>query len=103
MLLRGESAVGESVAKRARKQLEMVQDKVVVDYVNEPRTKLARATGRNDFEYEFYVVPDDDLNALHCRRESVCQCWSHHRTKSEAELAGLLAHELSHVLSHGFN
>jgi len=38
------------------KQLEMVQDKVVVDYVNELGQKLARATGRNDFEYEFYVV-----------------------------------------------
>jgi len=38
MLLRGESAVGESVAKRARQQLEMVQDKVVVDY-ERTRTK----------------------------------------------------------------
>jgi len=28
-----------------------------------PRTKLAHATGR-DFEYEFYVVLDDDLNAF---------------------------------------
>jgi len=75
MLLRGESAVGESVAKRARQQLEMVQDKAVVGYV-EPRTKLAHATGRNDFEYEFYVVLDDDLNAF-APGESVCQCWSH--------------------------
>jgi len=38
MLLRGESAVGESVAKRARQQLEMVQDKAVVGY-ERPRTK----------------------------------------------------------------
>jgi len=71
--------------------------------MNEPRQKLARATGRNDFEYEFYVVQRMTSMPLH-REESVCQCWSHHCTKSEAELAGLLAHELSHaVLFHGFH
>jgi len=32
--------------------------------MNELGQKLARATGRNDFEYEFYVVLDDDLNAF---------------------------------------
>ena len=104
MLLRGESAVGESVAKRARKQLEMVQDKVVLDYVNKLGQNLARATGRNDFEYEFYVVLEDDLNAFALPGGKVfVNAGAITRTKSEAELAGLLAHELSHaVLSHGF-
>jgi len=96
MLLRGESAVGESVAKRARQQLEMVQDKAVVGYVNDLGQKLAHATGRNDFEYEFYVVLDDDLNAFTAGRKVFVNAGAITHTKSEAELAGLLAHELSH-------
>lgn len=104
MLLRGESTVGESVAKKAREQLEMVEDKAVVDYVNEVGQKLAQVAGRNDFQYEFYVVLDDDLNAFALPGGKVfVNAGAITRTKSEAELAGLLAHELSHaVLSHGF-
>lgn len=104
MLLRGESDVGESVAEDAREQLEMVEDKAVLNYVNEIGQKLAKAAGRNDFEYQFYVVLEDDLNAFALPGGKVfINAGAITRTKSEAELAGLLAHELSHaVLSHGF-
>lgn len=104
MLLRGESSVGESVAKDAREQLEIVEDKAVVDYVNEIGQKLALVAGRNDFKYEFYVVLDDDLNAFALPGGKVfVNAGAIAHTNSEAELAGLLAHELSHaVLSHGF-
>lgn len=104
MLLRGESAVGESVAKRARQELELVKDKAVVDYVNEIGQKLVRVSGRNDFQYEFYVVLDDDLNAFALPGGKVfVNGGAITHTNSEAELAGIMAHELSHaVLSHGF-
>ncbi len=104
MLLKGESAVGESVAEDAREQLELVTDKAVVDYVNEIGQKLAQVAGRNDFKYEFYVVLDDDLNAFALPGGKVfVNAGAIARANSEAELAGLLAHELAHaVLSHGF-
>lgn len=104
MLLRGESSVGESVANQAREQLEIVTDKAVVDYVNEIGRKLAQVAGRDDFEYEFYIVLDDDLNAFALPGGKVfINAGAIAHTKSEAELAGLIAHELSHaVLSHGF-
>ncbi len=104
MLLQGESNVGESVAKQAREQLPLVEDKEVVAYVNEIGQKLAQVAGRNDFEYEFYVVLDDDLNAFALPGGKVfINAGAIAKTNSEAELAGLLAHELSHaVLSHGF-
>jgi predicted Zn-dependent protease len=96
MLLRGESSVGESVAKDAREQLEMVEDKAVVEYVNEIGQKLALVAGRNDFKYEFYVVLDDDLNAFALPGGKVfINAGAIAHTNSEAELAGLLAHELS--------
>ena len=104
MLLKGESSVGESVAKDARKQLRLVEDKAVVDYVNEVGQKIAKVAGRNEFKYEFYVVLDDSLNAFALPGGKVfVNAGAIARTKSEAELAGLIAHELSHaVLSHGF-
>lgn len=104
MVLKGESSIGKSVAKDARKQLPMVEDKVVVGYVNELGQKLAKVSGRNDFQYEFYVVLDDGLNAFALPGGKVfINAGAIAQTKSEAELAGLIAHELSHaVLSHSF-
>lgn len=104
MVLRGESSIGKSVAKDAREQLPLVEDKMVVGYVNELGQKIAKVSGRNDFQYEFYVVLDDGLNAFALPGGKVfVNAGAIARTKSEAELAGLIAHELSHaVLSHGF-
>lgn len=104
LMLRGESAVGQSVAKQAKRQLPLVEDEEVLNYVREIGNKLATVAGRQDFEYEFYVVLDDDLNAFALPGGKVfVNAGAIARTHSEAELAGLLAHELSHaVLSHGF-
>jgi predicted Zn-dependent protease len=104
LLLRGEEAVGESVAKQAKRQLKLVEDEEVVAYVNELGQKLAKVAGRDDFKYKFYVVLDEDLNAFALPGGKIfINAGALVKTNSEAELAGLLAHELSHVvLSHGF-
>ncbi|MEQ8957556.1 MAG: M48 family metalloprotease, partial [Coleofasciculus sp. C2-GNP5-27] len=104
LMLRGESAVGESFAERAQKQLPMVEDEQVLDYVREIGNKLAIVAGRDEFEYQFYVVMDDQLNAFALPGGKIfVNAGAILKTESEAELAGLLAHELAHaVLSHGF-
>ncbi len=104
MLLRGEEAVGESVAKQAKKQLDVVEDKQISAYVNEIGQKLAKTAGRNEFEYEFFVIPYEDLNAFALPGGKIfINAGAIAKTNSEAELAGLIGHELSHVvLSHGF-
>ncbi len=104
MLLRGESTVGKSVANQVKRQLPLTEDEQVVNYVRVVGNKLTTVAGRNDFEYEFYVVLDARLNAFALPGGKVfVNAGAILKTKSEAELAGLLAHELSHtVLSHGF-
>ncbi len=104
LLLRGEGAVGDSLAKRAKRQLELVEDPEVINYVKEIGQKLAATTGRDEFNYEFYIVMDDKLNAFALPGGKVfVNAGAITKTQSEAELAGLLAHELSHAaLSHGF-
>ncbi len=104
MMLRGEEAIGESVAKQAKKQMNLVKDEAVVKYVDEIGQKLAKVAGRNEFKYEFFVMPQEDLNAFALPGGKIfLNAGAIAKTNSEAELAGLIGHELSHVvLSHGF-
>ncbi len=104
MLLRGESGIGKSMAEKLQKQLPMVEDPEIVNYVREIGQKIASVAGRDDFEYEFYVIKDDQINAFALPGGKVfVNLGAIMKTDSEAELAGLLAHEISHaILSHGF-
>ncbi len=104
ILLRGESAIGENIAKNAKKVMPLVEDEEIVNYVQEIGNKIINVSGRDDFNYEFYVVMDEQFNAFALPGGKVfVNTGAILNTDSEAELAGLLAHEVSHaVLSHGF-
>jgi predicted Zn-dependent protease len=104
LLLQGEGSVGESVAKQAKKQLDLIKDETVEGYVNDIGQKLAKISGRNEFKYEFFVIPDESLNAFALPGGKIfINAGAIAKTNSEAELAGLIGHELAHVvLSHGF-
>jgi predicted Zn-dependent protease len=103
MLLQGESSLGARAAKQAKKALPMVEDEETVKYVNEIGMKLAKVAGREDFEYEFNVIKEDDINAFALPGGKIfINAGAIAKTNSEAELAGLLGHEISHaVLAHG--
>jgi Zn-dependent protease with chaperone function len=103
MLLQGESSLGARAAKQAKKALPMIEDEETVKYVNEIGMKLAKVAGREDFEYEFNVIKEDDINAFALPGGKVfVNAGAIAKTNSEAELAGLLGHEISHaVLAHG--
>lgn len=104
LLIQGESGIGNEIAGMYKRELPIVQEGEIVDYVNELGNKVAKYMGRNDFKYEFYVVEDEALNAFALPGGKVfVNTGAILKTNSEAELAGLLAHEVSHaVLSHGF-
>ncbi|MGF1534854.1 MAG: M48 family metalloprotease [Elainellaceae cyanobacterium] len=104
LLMRGEAAVGERTAQRAAEELELITDEEVVTYVNELGQELAELGGRDEFEYEFYIVAADELNAFALPGGKVfINAGAILKTETTAEFAGLVAHELSHaILSHGF-
>ncbi len=104
LLLQGENAVGSQFANRIEQQLPMLQHPEANAYVSQMGSRLAAATGRRDLDYEFYVILDPNLNAFALPGGKVfVNAGAILDTRSEAELAGLLSHELAHsVLSHGF-
>ncbi|WP_299491253.1 M48 family metallopeptidase [Acaryochloris sp. IP29b_bin.137] len=103
LLLRGETAVGNAIANRAKRQLPLIENPDVQAYVDRIAQKLTPLAGRA-FNYQFYVVNNEKLNAFALPGGKIfINGGAILKSNSEAELAGLIAHELSHaVLSHGF-
>ncbi len=104
MLLQGENNIGNRLADRIENQLPTLQHPEALGYVRSLGNRLAATTGRSDLDYEFFVILDPNLNAFALPGGKIfVNAGAILNTDSEAELAGLLAHELSHsVLSHGF-
>jgi predicted Zn-dependent protease len=104
ILLQGENAIGEQVANQALSQLPIMHDDEVNQYVDTIGHRLAALTGRHEFNYEFHVVMDETLNAFALPGGKIfINAGALTKAKSEAELAGLIGHEISHAaLSHGF-
>lgn len=104
LMMRGEAAIGASAARQITRQAKLLQDEEVQAYVNDVGQKLARVAGRNEFKYEFFVIDDNRLNAFALPGGKIfINAGAILKANTEAELAGLLAHEIAHtVLSHGF-
>ena len=104
LILQGESAMGAQLAAAYKQQSTLIEDPTIVEYVSRIGNNIANLMGRNDFDYEFNVILDDSLNAFALPGGKVfVNTGAIMALNSEAELAGLLGHEVGHaVLSHGF-
>jgi Zn-dependent protease with chaperone function len=95
--------IGAQSAAAAEQQLPMLRDAQVNAYVNRIGQRLARNAGGPGFNYQFHVVNESDINAfalpggfIYVNRGVLDQA------RNEGEVAGVLAHEISHVaLRHG--
>jgi predicted Zn-dependent protease len=93
-----ERALGEAVSDRVRLEFGVFQDKEVTKYVTLVGTVMTQASSRPDLNWVFIVLDTDGVNAfaspggiVHITRGALGFI------KSEAELAGVLAHEISHI------
>jgi predicted Zn-dependent protease len=101
--VRQDEQLGRQAASEAERQLPMVRDDYVEDYLNEIVDRLARVAPGPRFEYRARVVNAADINAfslpggyLYVNRGLI------DAVRSEGELAGVVAHEMAHIAQrHG--
>src|SRR5438034_8495895 len=95
--------IGQQSAAEAQQQLPLLNDSQVNGYLNQIGQRLAANAGGPQFQYQFRVVNASDINAfalpggyIYVNRGVLEQA------RNEGEVAGVLAHEISHVaLRHG--
>ena len=95
--------IGAQSAAEAERQLPILNDRQVENYVNSIGQKLARNAGGPQFQYRFRVVNASDINAfalpggyIYLNRGII------ENARNEGEIAGVLAHEIAHsALRHG--
>jgi len=99
--------LGKESAAQVRKQMPVIRDPVLTDYVNRVGQRLAssheaRASG---FPFSFEVVADPSINAFALPGGPMfIHTGLLKAVDNEAQLAGVMGHEMSHViLRHGTN
>src|SRR6185503_1719526 len=86
-----EKKVGDEVVKEARRALPMITDWEINDLVGSTGRKLVGVLGTQPFEYEFFVVSEDSINAFAVPGGKVfVHAGLISRAQSEDELAGVM-------------
>ncbi len=94
-----EIEMGGGIASNLLGAAPLLQNRAVQKYVNDVGRWLALQTERPDLPWQFGVLDDNDINAFAAPGGYVFITKGLlANMKSEAELAGVLAHEISHVL-----
>lgn len=94
-----EVEIGRDMAARLLGAAPLVNDAKLQRYVNQVGRWLASQTERPDLPWQFGVLDTPGLNAFAVPGGTIfVTCGLVQRMRSEAELAGVLAHEIGHVL-----
>jgi Zn-dependent protease with chaperone function len=97
--------IGKQSATEVERQMPMLRDRSVQQYVSEVGHRLAAASPGPKYPFQFKVVDVSDINAfalpggfMYVNRGLI------DAVQTEGELAGVMAHEMAHVvLRHGTN
>jgi Zn-dependent protease with chaperone function len=97
--------IGRQSAEEVARQMPLLEDPAIVEYVRGVGQRLVAQAPGERFPYEFYVVDVKELNAFALPGGFVfVNRGTLEAVDDEGELAGVVAHEISHVaLRHGTN
>ncbi len=98
-----EMQIGKQFAAQVEREMEVVRNPEVESWLNQIGQRLAKTPEANAYPYYFKLVNDDSINAFALPGGPM---YVHtgllKAADSEGEVAGVLAHEMSHVaLRHG--
>jgi beta-barrel assembly-enhancing protease len=100
-----EAQMGAQYAAEINSQLPIVQNPQVHNYINQLGNSIAQRADQRGIRYTFYVVNSPEVNAfaipgghIYINRGLI------ERSRNMAELAGVLGHEIGHVVErHGLD
>lgn len=93
-----ESQIGRGVMLQLRNADAIMDDPLLTEYVTTLGSQLASRANDGTFQFEFFVAKDDQINAFALPGGFVgINSGLITASDTESELAGVLAHEISHV------
>ncbi len=98
-----EVAIGHGMAKQVEETEKILDDTVWQNYLNQIGQKIAAVSDRKDIKYHFKVIDSDQINAFATPGGYIYfYTGLLKEMDNEAELAAVMAHEISHVVArHG--
>lgn len=97
--------LGRQSAEQIAQQVPLLRDERTVGYIRQLGARLAARAGGHPFPYQFNVVAAKEVNAFALPGGFIfVNAGAITAAKNEGELAGVMAHEITHVaLRHGTN
>ena len=96
-----EMAMGKKAAEETEKQLPILIEPLLTAYVNHLGQKVAKESRRSQIQYSFKIVNTDVVNAFSLPGGYVyVNRGLLNLVTNESELAGVLAHEIGHVVAY---
>ena len=100
MTIKEERELGEKVLQEVKKRWPMVQEPSVIKYVNRIGKEVLEAIGPQPFDYQFFIINIPEVNAFAVPGGNVfLNSGLILLVENEAELAGVIAHEIGHVVA----
>jgi predicted Zn-dependent protease len=96
-----ETRISREFRREAKKHFKFVNNPEVERYVDRIGRRILAATGPQSFDYRFFVVEDNQLNAFAVPGGSIYVFTGLiERVKTTDELAGVMGHEITHIKGH---
>ena len=94
-----EEEMSREVMKVIIKHYKIINDPLIVNYINQIGQKILSALPPQPFDYHFYVIKNDEYNAFATPAGHVfVNSGLLEAMENEEELAGILGHEIAHVV-----
>lgn len=98
---RQEKQMGKEFMQAVRSSLTILDDSIINDYIQNLGDKLVANSNAKNKKFNFFVVLNPSINAFAGPDANVgIYSGTIIATRSESELAGVLAHEVAHVTQH---
>jgi beta-barrel assembly-enhancing protease len=93
-----EKQIGEQFLLEIQQEVPLIQDPFLTSYINNLGQKLVAQMGPQPFQYKFFIVDEPSMNAFAVPGGYVfIHTGMIRMAEREGELAGVMAHEISHI------